>query len=486
MTRRRRRRPRTEGVSAAAALLWLACAFAAAVAVLVGPPTPARADGPLPQAKGPKVATNPTATSRPLPSPSASPRAAPTAMTSARPRRHGLSNLHGDVAVPLGWMPPGTGASPVPSEEIYPPQTITIRFNHQLHVERLGRSCISCHEAARESDDSADRILPAPRTCDGCHGTDHTDLLSVRAGEGPIGACGYCHLGQNAGHGGRVARTVLPPPNLKFSHRAHYRRNIGCGHCHGNVEKLELATRQQLPRMAGCFTCHASPTSARGQAKGACTTCHLTRPGGRMAVSFSTGPLLPPMWLHGAAHTPDFLVRHKTVAGANSALCGSCHEASFCTDCHDGRIRPRDVHPSDYISLHAVEAQQAASACVSCHQSQSFCADCHRRVGVARDAPSARRLAGRRFHPPPAEFTTAPRGPRHHAWEAQRNLNACVSCHAERDCVTCHASKGVRGGAGVNPHPLGFAARCGGPFRRNPRPCLVCHTENAPVLSSCR
>jgi len=453
-----------------AVVLWLACGLSALVAG-IGPSALAQT---TPSPDGSAALSGP------------SPAASTSARTSPPLPVHGVAPLYGDVEVPLGWMPPGTQASPVPSDEIFPPQTISIRFNHQLHMVRMKMSCTSCHPGAKTSERGSDRILPRPSECDNCHGTDHSDLLAVKPGEDETGACGFCHLGQDAGQGGRVAKLILPSPNLRFSHRAHYRRNISCGHCHGNVEKLELATRQQLPRMAGCFTCHASPKSSRGKAKGACITCHLTQPGGKMKVSFSTGKLLPPMWLHGAAHTPDFLARHKIVAGANSAMCGSCHQDRFCTDCHDGRVRPRDVHPGDYISMHAIEAQQASSSCTSCHQLQSFCADCHRRVGVARDAPSARRLAGRRFHPPPSVFTTAPRGPRHHAWEAQRNLNACVSCHVERDCVTCHATKGVRGGAGVNPHPIGFSSRCGAAYGRNPRPCLVCHAPTDPVLTSCR
>ena len=61
-----------------------------------------------------------------------------------------------------------------------------------------------------------------------------------------------------------------------------------------------------------------------------------------------------------------------------------------------------------------------------------------------------------------------------HAWEAQRNLNACVSCHTERDCAVCHASSG-RGGLNVNPHPPAFNGDCKRQFARNGRPCLVCH-----------
>jgi len=400
--------------------------------------------------------------------------------------------------VPLKWMPPGSNASPVPSDEIFPPQTLTIRFNHQLHVRQLKQRCTVCHGAVARSTRVADRLMPDPaKTCDSCHEVDHGDLAQVVAAPrgassddgktkiGP-GRCSLCHLGDNAGRDGRVAKLVLPTAKLRMSHKAHLDRNISCPHCHGVVEELAMATRDQLPRMAGCFACHAMSGAARGDARGACTTCHLTEPSGRLRTTLSTGTLTPPPWLHGASHGPDWRTRHRDVAGSNSRLCASCHSSASCADCHDGKVRPRDVHPGDFLSAHPQAARQDNPRCVSCHQLQTFCGDCHRRTGVARDAPSANRPGGRRFHPAPAVWSNAPRSPQHHSWEAQRNLNACVACHTERDCVTCHATKGIRGGAGVNPHPSGFAAKCGYARQRNARPCLVCHPSGDPVLRQCQ
>jgi hypothetical protein len=401
--------------------------------------------------------------------------------------RSGLSPMPGDAEVPLSWMPPGTRSSPVPSDEIFPPQTLTIRFNHRKHVKELKLACKSCHGAALTSDAAADRLLPSPTEgCDGCHGSDHRDLGHVRAGRDPLGQCAYCHLGASAGVEGRVARMVLPRANLRFSHARHAVRNIGCGQCHGQVGELELATREQLPRMAGCLACHGLTGPAQGKARGGCPTCHLTQADGRLQTSFATGALLPPPWLRGAAHDADWIERHKSAAGEDSAFCASCHREKDCTDCHDGRVRPRTVHPNDWISIHPQAARQDNPRCASCHQEQTFCADCHRRTGVARDAPSGNRQGGRRFHLPPEQWTNAPRGPQHHAWEAMRNLNACVSCHSERDCVACHATKGVAGGGGVSPHPVGFRDRCSLALRRNPRPCLVCHAAGDRSLGMCR
>lgn len=452
----------------------LACA-AAIVLALVGPEASAQ----------PTSASGPAANATPAESASAgSP--APSAAAAPVAHTHGIYPLPGDAEVPLALMPPGTSASPVPSDEIFPPQTLTIRFNHEKHVGQLKQSCKTCHAGAYKSEASTDRILPKPETCDSCHDIDHSDLSNVQAGTEPDGQCTFCHLGENAGVGGKVAPLVLPTPNLLFTHKKHLDRNIQCGQCHGQIEKLELATRDHLPRMAGCFKCHNMSGAAQGDAKSACTICHTARPDGRLITSFTAGDLVPPRWLHNAGHTADWIERHKQVAADDSAFCGTCHSAKYCTDCHDGKVRPRNVHPNDWMSMHAQAARQDNPRCVSCHQQQTFCADCHRRVGVARDAASGNRMTGRRFHPPPAEWTTAPRGAKHHAWEAERNLNACVSCHTERDCATCHASKGLSGGQGVNPHPTGFQGKCRTAFARNPRPCLVCHQSSDSLLRACQ
>jgi hypothetical protein len=267
---------------------------------------------------------------------------------------------------------------------------------------------------------------------------------------------------------------------MRFSHKAHFDRNIGCGQCHGDAAQVELATRNDLPKMAACLRCHQMPGPARGSAKGECTNCHLTSPDGTLRTSFPTGRLLPPAWLHDAAHTPDFIERHKRVAADNSSLCATCHAEHFCTDCHDGRTRPRDVHPNDWITIHPVAARSDSPRCTSCHHEQSFCLDCHARAGVARVGPSVRST----FHPAGWAGGAGGRGRGEHAWEAQRNLNACVGCHTERDCALCHASTGRRG-LGVDPHPPGFASSCRTQLARNGRPCLVCHDPGSAELSRC-
>jgi hypothetical protein len=411
----------------------------------------------------------------------------PFALAESGGTLHGLSPLSDDRAVPKTMLPPGaffpdTG----PSDVIFPPQRVPIRFNHTKHMAKdIGASCKTCHGGAYQSNSVKDTLTPKGEQCDACHNTDHSDLTHVKPGDEPMGQCGFCHLGYKAADGNAVAKVEIPRANLFFSHKAHVDRNIGCAQCHGAVDQLELATRDQLPRMRGCFDCHQMPDSAsRGQAKSECDTCHIpgTDRGIRIKTMFASGTLMPPRWLRNAEHTPDFIERHKTVAADDSQFCANCHKEDFCTDCHDGRVRPRNIHPNDYLNMHAIEARMATQNCNSCHRDQSFCLDCHMRVGVAESSPPGIKDSGR-FHPAKSIWSDPPRKPGHHAFEAERNLNACVSCHTERDCVACHGALGV--GAGFDPHTTGFVAGCATQFRRNPRPCYVCHECGDSVLTQC-
>ena len=423
--------------------------------------------------------------------------AVPAAAAPASRWVHGLAPLPGGARVPDHDRPPGASADDGgPSPVIFPAQKLTIRFNHKKHVRELGLSCTTCHDKAKLSRSSSDSLLPPATRCDACHGSDHRNLSAVRSDATElIGQCGFCHIGYRPEHGNTVERLVIPKPNLKFDHAAHLNRNIQCQSCHGNVENVELATRDQLPRMRGCFGCHQLPVPARGEARAECSTCHLSTRGSLLKTDFDSGALLPPRWLHNAGHDALWIERHKFVAGADSQFCSNCHTESYCVECHDGRVRNRKVHPNDWISMHPIAARQDNPSCASCHRQQTFCIGCHQRAGVTMSGPYAA-FAGRgSFHPPKAVWTDPPRTQAHHAWEAERNINACVSCHVERDCAMCHATAGVGGrgagsggivGQGVNPHPTGFRGRCRGALRRNARPCLVCHDPADSKLLECR
>jgi hypothetical protein len=375
------------------------------------------------------------------------------------------------------------------SAVIYPAQSIPLRFDHRRHLETTKLTCVFCHDHAATSRRSADLLLPDAARCDACHGTDHEHREQVSAGVGPAKDCGYCHDGYRATDGNAVARVVLPAPNLRFDHAIHYVAKIACSECHAGVERAltaSVATRAMLPTMRTCLRCHSTSRAPPNKPAGGCDVCHVTVEGTRLQTAFATGQLFPPAWLNGAEHGPDFVLRHKDVAAADSAFCGNCHAEKECVDCHDGRVRPRQVHPNDWLNLHAMASRQNDPNCTSCHREQSFCITCHERAGVSMSGPFANTAEQGRFHPPRAIWTDPPRTAGHHAWEAERNISACVSCHTERDCATCHATAARGGRGGLSPHPAGFASDCRIAFAKNARPCLFCHAPADPALTECR
>jgi hypothetical protein len=190
------------------------------------------------------------------------------------------------------------------------------------------------------------------------------------------------------------------------------------------------------------------------------------------------------------------------------AYCLNCHRQSECLDCHNGVVRPLDIHPSDYVTLHGGDARRNTPDCSSCHRNQTFCIGCHQRAGVASDPsggipgrpvqnPFGTGTGVKSFHPPgwvrdaSGEVISTPR-PTSHSLQAKRNIRSCASCHREETCLECHSAdpaRGVKmpGGGGFSPHGPGFAdsSRCRALSSRNRRACLKCHVVDAPELD-CR
>ncbi len=361
---------------------------------------------------------------------------------------------------------------------IYPPQRIPLAFDHGQHIE-AGADCASCHDPARKSVKSSDRILPAHPECESCH-----EIEEAKQGKkvDPPSSCETCHLGYDKTVHKAVAKLEFPAPNLIFNHKVHVDRKIECKACHTDMTDVGLATRQHLPKMETCLTCHDGTF-----ASAACSTCHVTEPSGRLKLSFASGILRPiqgdPL---GIDHGPRYEFTHGTRAKLDQQICMECHGQNECQSCHDAIQKPLAVHPNDYITLHPVQARQDFPKCESCHRYQSFCAACHERVGIGMDADPNLRPRNVRVHPDYNTFVNIP-GPQHHAVLASRDIKQCISCHREESCTSCHASRLLNPNSqGRNPHPDGFNAMCKALQAKNPRACLKCHTQDIFASGACQ
>lgn len=371
-------------------------------------------------------------------------------------------------------------ARPSVSTIIYPPQELPLTFSHVQHLER-SMDCTQCHSRIASSASSLDNNLPRESDCAACHAIDRADVTRDNGTE-PAGACAACHPGFQVG--AAVRRLKMPVPNLKFSHKAHLDRGTPCQVCHGDfkAERIDLATREQLPSMQLCLQCHDDT-----QASAACNACHLSEAGGVMQTDFpGLGVLAPSGNLRGAAHDMEFRQFHKYAAQNDQDFCASCHKKEFCVDCHSGVQKPMDFHAGDYVNMHAIDARRNAPDCASCHRLQTFCQACHSRLGVAADGKGSEFGPTTALYHPPGwtEAGLAGRGPTHHSFEAQRNIKQCVSCHRESFCTRCHSAQ--PGSRQINPHPRDWIAsrRCEALVKRSPRMCLRCHIEARPPSCS--
>jgi hypothetical protein len=403
-------------------------------------------------------------------------------------------------------------APPRPSPLIFPAETVPIAFDHAQHA-RLGATCEGCHLSALTSTSAADSLIPPEAACRSCHKIDRTQPAKVVPKGQGAARCDACHTdgkggGWMPGVGGAAVeppRVALAHPNLKFNHMLHAQRGIACALCHAGAETQHApVTRVELPLMASCLGCHDGK-----QATARCSACHITEPDGRLKTKLvsaatmavgGTGPLVPSGSLRGIdAHGPTFQRDHAQ-AGRDEKYCLSCHKRNDCIDCHGGVVRPPDIHPSDYVSLHAVDARRNTPDCSACHRTQSFCVGCHQRTGVASDPEGG--LPGRRpnnpfgtgtglktFHPPgwardaAGAVIPTPR-PNSHSLAAKRNIRACASCHREESCLACHSADPSRGPS-FSPHGSNFGgtARCRFLAARNKRVCLKCHAVGSMELT---
>lgn len=380
-------------------------------------------------------------------------------------------------------------------EAIYPAQRIPIEFSHAQHVKPesaggVGAPCEACHEQAPKSEKATDKLLPLAvarkdksgpswpehEACESCH-----DIEKAEQGKevDPPAACDTCHIGMD-----KKTKKVLPAswpnPNLVFNHKIHFEKEKGitCERCHfgatgKGMEEVDLSTRYQLPKMKTCLECHNG-----AGAPAECKVCHVTDASGKLQVAFATAALKPmqgdPL---GLDHGPRYEQTHGTRAKLDRRTCAECHTDSYCATCHDSLQKPLSVHPNDFITLHPVQAKMDSLACDSCHRYQSFCAACHERVGIGMSSDPTLRARNLSVHGDAFEFVENVSSPRHHAFAAVRNLNACISCHREESCTKCHAAtSAVPSSRGINPHPAGFGGRCRAMRQANDRGCSKCHS----------
>jgi len=329
------------------------------------------------------------------------------------------------AAIMLAMKKPGGSHSPDRSSYL--------KFSHALHVKDNAIECADCHTAATSSKLSGDKLFADHANCQTCH----EDKLASD--------CKYCHTTEDN------EPIPNPPKELIFSHEKHAGTlALKCESCHEGVREATTAAANHLPDMATCNSCHTEQKASNN-----CESCHR---------NFTS--LIPADHLTG-----EFKKDHakRTRLGAQDVSCAVCHADQFCQDCHTGDelksfgstrdlmtdpshwtsvkdspkpLRVQRTHSLNYRYSHGIDVKSRFLDCGSCHQAQSFCAECHEaggNVNQMKFKPATHMKAG---------FVTIGRGSGGglHSEMARRDLETCVSCHdvqgSDPVCLTCHTENG--------------------------------------------
>lgn len=176
-----------------------------------------------------------------------------------------------------------------------------IAFSHRVHSGDLGIDCQFCHTGAERTRMA---LLPDAGTCMNCHrfitaGRQNVQMQEVGAGEvnsdlnqevSPELQKLYRAVGFDPEAGRydsslekepiRWIRIHQLPDHAVFDHRRHVNAGVGCQHCHGAVENMEVVQQVETLSMGWCVNCHRDANNGRisgltdVQAATDCSACH--------------------------------------------------------------------------------------------------------------------------------------------------------------------------------------------------------------------
>lgn len=302
-----------------------------------------------------------------------------------------------------------------------------IKIPHAKHAaEEI--ECVTCHEDTPDAKDLATTLRPLEEKCLMCHQEEQDK-----------GNCGFCHTDPK--HPGSYPKRDR---RVAVSHADHLPRvQDDCGRCHTRLPEpfAGAGAGEGAPAMAACLGCHEHQDEYD---EGRCTPCH---------EDLSRYPIKP---LAVFSHRGNFVREHGLTARTAASTCASCHEQTFCGDCHartvanpveltfPEKVDADFIHRNDYVSRHSIEAAADPALCQRCHGT-SFCTSCHDRQQLTPAVADPRDP-----HPPGWAF---PGSASFHGQAARRDIVSCAACHdqgARSICVTCHQV----GGIGGTPHPV--------------------------------
>ena len=122
----------------------------------------------------------------------------------------------------------------------------------------------------------------------------------------------------------------------------------------------DSSMKNNQPSMVLCMDCHEQKANA------GCLTCH--------SREYSPDSHQDAGWLRSSGHAQE--------QAFNEGRCRMCHESkSFCIECHQG-VNGRRIHNGNYRYSHGIDVKFSRLECSTCHVPVGqFCADCHEGEG---------------------------------------------------------------------------------------------------------
>ena len=121
-----------------------------------------------------------------------------------------------------------------------------VPFDHSLHAGELGLDCRYCHNNVEQSGHSN---VPSTSTCMNCHSQLYADsptLETVR----------HSYREDQSIQWNRVHDL---PDFVYFDHSIHVAKGMACVTCHGPVDRMALAWKENTLKMEWCLDCHRNP-----------------------------------------------------------------------------------------------------------------------------------------------------------------------------------------------------------------------------------
>jgi len=227
------------------------------------------------------------------------------------------------------------------------------------------------------------------------HRSTNFTLTHAAAARTSTATCATCHARASCetchtGPGAAAVLKLLPDESEAAAAGVHLRRApapptaapaiLAALQSTARPHVQDTVTRRVLVHIRGFERSHG-PSAAAGElncsgchAQSFCSTCHA---GERVTRTY---------------HKPNFLSTHAPQAYGREVDCSACHSAqAFCRSCHlQSGIAPRTstartptFHNAEPLWLlkHGRAARQNLESCATCHQ-QTYCMQCHSGVGA--------------------------------------------------------------------------------------------------------